>query len=198
MSAKKTVVITMASLMIAGSGIAEQNKDRGEDRGERGGKNRKEQTEHQKRRLKHHGGMSGGIDRLINNPKVREELGITDEQVERLKDVKAELSEQREDLIAEMKEARKEQMELMQADELDKKAIMTAINQSGKLRTKLDKLRVEGLFRVQDILTEEQLGEVKERMRKGIKKQREKHENNGGKNNNKRHSKRDKDQERPM
>ena len=195
MSAKKVVVITMASLMIAGSGIAGQNEGRGKrggENGERGGKNRQEQMERHNRHQRRPGGMGGGIDRLINNPKLREELGITDDQVDKLKDAKTELEDQRKDLIAEMKDAREAQMKLMQADELDKKAIMTAINQSGKLRTKMDKLRVKGLFRVQDILTDEQLSEVKERMRKGMQKHR-KERDGSGKKNKKGQGKRNKD-----
>lgn len=199
MSVTKIVVITMASLMIAGSGIAGEKEGRGKrggEHGERDGKNRQAQmTQHRQRRP----GGSGGIDRLINNPKVREELGITDGQVERLKDAKAELDEQRKDLITEMKEAREVQMKLMQADELDRKAIMTAINKSGKLRTRMDKLRVKGLFQVQDVLTDEQLSKVKERMRKGMQEHRKRREGKGNKKNNeKRQGKRSKDTDKTI
>ena len=202
MSATKAVVITMASLMIAGSGIAGENEGKRErrgEKGERGGKNRQEQMERHNRHQRRPGGPGAGIDRLISNPKIREELGITDDQVARLKDAKKELDDQRKDLIAEMKEARKDQMELMQADELDRKAIMTAINQSGKLRTKMEKLRVKGLFKVQDVLTEEQLSEVKERMRKGIQEHRKRREGKGNKKNNKkRQGKRNNNTDKPI
>ena len=202
MSATKAVVITMASLMIAGSSIAGEKEGKKEGRGgqsERGEKNRQEQMQWQNRRPRHPGGMDRGIDRLINNPKVREELGITDEQVEQLKDAKEKANDQRKDLIAEMKEAREVQMKLMKADKLNKKAIMEAINNSGKLRTKMDKLRVKGLFRVQDILTEDQLSEIKERMHKGMQEQRKKREGKGDKKNNeKRQGKRNKDTDKSI
>lgn len=188
MSAKKAVVITMASLMIAGSSIAGQKNGGREGCSEREGKNRQEQMQ---KKGRHQGYRGGGIDRLINNPKVRKELGITDEQIERLKDAKVELENQRKDLIAEIKKARKKQMDLMRADELDKTAIMAAINQSGKLRTKMERLRVKELFEVQDILTKEQLGKVKERMQKQMRKHRKEFEGKGNKNNRKGKGKRD-------
>ena len=199
MSAIKTVVITMASLMIAGSGIAGEKEGRGRHHDGRGEKNRPEHMERQNRHPRRPGGMAGGIDRLIHNPKVREELDITDEQTERLKITREALKDQHEVLLEQLKAAREKQMDLMQADELDKKAIMEAINQSGRLRTKMDKLRVKGLFRVQDILTDEQLSEVKERIHKGMREQRKRREGRGDKKNNKkRQGKRNKDTDKPM
>lgn len=198
MSAKRIAVITIATLMIAGSSIARENEGRNknhEKKGkfcERGGKSCQEQIEHRGR----------GIERIINNHELCAQLGITNDQIERLKDSKEELDEQRKDLIAEMKEMRKNQMALMQADELDKKAIMEAINKSGKLRTRMEKLRVKALFRVQDVLTKDQLSEIKGRMRKHMREERNnrhgKREGKGGiKNNKDRQGKRDRDQNRP-
>ncbi len=173
MSTKKIVVITMAALMIAGSCIAGQKDGGKKGRGKCDGKNRQEQID---KNGHHQGPRGGGIDRIINNEKLRKELGITDDQIERLKKSKEELNDQRQELIEKMKETRQKQMELMKADNLDKKAIMTAINQSGKIRTQLEKLRVKELFRVQDILTDDQMSKVKERIQRHMRERRKKRE----------------------
>jgi Spy/CpxP family protein refolding chaperone len=190
MSAKRIVVVTVASLLVAGGSIAGPGRDNSEGRrgrecdGEHGGKGCREQMERMHHR---HGPKGGGIDRLINNPEVREQLGITGEQLEQLKEAREKIADQRDDLVARMKETREKQMKLMQADKLDKEAIMKAVNESGKIRTKLDKLRVKGLFLVQDILTDEQLGEIKERMQKHMRERR------GNKKNKRPQGKRNKD-----
>ncbi len=194
MSTKKVVVMTMAALMIAGSCIAGQRNGEKKGRGKCDEKNRQEQI-YKKRH--HQRPRSGGIDRIINNEKLRKELGITDDQIERLKESKEELNDQRQKLIEKMKETRQKQMELMKADNLDRKAIMTAISQSGKIRTKLEKLRVKKLFRVQDILTDDQMAKVKERIQQHMRERRKEYEMRRSKDG-KRKQNKNKDQSKPI
>lgn len=200
MSTKKTAVITMVALMMAGSSIAGENEGRNKRGGERDGKNRKEQMQKRKQHQRKGGSV---IDHLVKNKKLLEELDITDDQVEQLKDVSSDMKAETKELVAEMKELQKHKAELMMAEDLDKKAIIKTINETGKIRTKLEKQRVRALFQTNDILTDRQVQELKERMRKRMREhkrnnKRGKKGGNNGKQNKDRQGRKNRDQDRPM
>ena len=178
MRVKQVALIILASVVIAGSSIAEQGNGNGRNRENPGRQTGRREMMHKKGG----GHYQMGIDRLINNKEVRERLQLTDDQIARLKDIRDDLAEQRKEVMQEMREVREQQMKLMRADKLNKKEIMHKVNEFGKLRTKMERLRIRQLFAVNDVLTDEQLAQVKARMREKMneaKKRREKWQKNG-------------------
>ena len=110
-------------------------------------------------------GPGPGIDRLLRNPEMREKLGLTDDQMSAFRKKGQALRERQGSLTDKIREAAEAQAALLNAPELDKKAIMQAVKQIGRLRTQLAQLRIEHLFLVREVLTDEQLRTVKKTMR---------------------------------
>ena len=124
------------------------------------------------------GGMGGeppegAIARLIMNPKLAEELGLTKEQIASLRTTLDEMKKKEIDLRGELEKAGIDQAKLMSETTPDEKAIMTAVEKSGKINIEFAKLRVQQLLVIRKTLTEEQMEKVKALIHQRMNKMKE-------------------------
>jgi Spy/CpxP family protein refolding chaperone len=106
-------------------------------------------------------GLQGVAMHLLNDPEVREQTGITDEQVSQMQD---RLFQARRDMIsrrAEIQTAELDLERLWQADEPDARAIHAAITHLGDLRTAERVALADVRLDCQKILTPEQREKIK-------------------------------------
>jgi hypothetical protein len=107
-------------------------------------------------------------------PEVAEQLKLEPAQVKTLKEALAKTKKQEEHLREKLEAAGKEQAELLSAEgEIDEKAVMKAIEKTGKIRTQMAKLRIEPILLVKKTLTEEQLATSRKMIHERMKKHRE-------------------------
>lgn len=116
------------------------------------------------------GGLEGGlILRLLNNERVVKELGLTEDQINGLKDNAQDIETQMQKLQAEMQEAAMHQAKLISEKTVNEDAVLEAVEAAGKIRTEMAKLRIRQLLMVRKLLTPEQLERLRnlrqERMR---------------------------------
>ena len=114
-----------------------------------------------------HGKQHGDITKLLERPHVVQKLGITDEQVEKIKSQAYATKKQVISLNAERELAQLELNELMDADSVDKDSVVKAVEKVGALNTSLHKARVLEKLNVIEILGKEKYDELK-----AIKRQR--------------------------
>ncbi|MDR3674997.1 MAG: Spy/CpxP family protein refolding chaperone [Acidobacteriota bacterium] len=107
--------------------------------------------------------FGGGMHllRMAENPRVREMLGLTDEQVGRLHKLGVESEKTAVQTRADMELRHIELRELMKADNPDHDAIMQKLDEVNALRGKMEKQHVETLLSARSVLTPEQLKKVK-------------------------------------
>jgi Spy/CpxP family protein refolding chaperone len=106
-------------------------------------------------------GHGGGLLRMAENPRVRQYLGLTDEQVSRLHQIGLNERKAAVQNRADMELRRIEFGELMRADSPDHDAIMQKLDEMNALRGKMEKARVETLLSARAVLTPDQLKKVK-------------------------------------
>jgi Spy/CpxP family protein refolding chaperone len=108
-------------------------------------------------------GFGGGehLLRMAENPRVRQMLGLTDEQVGRLHKIGIEAEKASVQTRADMELRHIELRELMQADNPDHDAIMQKLDEVNALRGKMEKQHVETMLSARSVLTPEQLKKVK-------------------------------------
>ena len=115
-----------------------------------------------------HGGprMGGGmpmmdpIVRIATNPQMSEKLGLSDEQKEKLKELKG--SGRNGEMQKKVREATERQAELLKADKIDEAAIMKAVDEVFELRKEMAKEQVKRIIAVKSILTPEQIAKARE------------------------------------
>lgn len=113
-------------------------------------------------------GMEGHeplISRIVDNPKIAERLGLSDEQVDALRKESYSAREKEIKLRAELELAGLEQAKLLTSKEVDEDSLMQAVEKTGKIRTELAKLRVKQLLVIKETLSEEQLNQIRSAMR---------------------------------
>jgi len=106
----------------------------------------------------------GGGQRLLRmaeNPRVRQFLGLTDEQVGRLHKIGVDSEKVTVQTRADLELRHIELRELMRADNPDHDAIMQKLDEVNALRGKMDKQRVETLLSARSVLTPEQQKKIK-------------------------------------
>ena len=113
-----------------------------------------------------HGGRGrfGGGDhllRLAENPRVRQYLGLTDDQVGRLHKIGIDAEKASVQTRADMQLRHIELGELLRADNPDHDAIMQKLDEVNTLQGKMQKQHVETLLSARSVLTPEQLKKVK-------------------------------------
>ncbi len=121
------------------------------------------------------GGPQGGSGRFIERmlePKVAEKLGLEPEQIKRLEKGIQHIKEREEALHDKLKQAGRKQAELLMEEEVDEDALMTAIEETGRIRTQMAKLRVKPILLVKQTLTTEQVEEARKLMHRGRQQQR--------------------------
>lgn len=104
------------------------------------------------------------VVRMALNPKMTEKLGVTAEQVAKLKA----LEDNREAMKALHEKAKKgmeRQAELLKADKIDEAAVMAALDETWEARKEVAKLQTKRLVAVRSILTAEQIAKAREAMK---------------------------------
>lgn len=113
-----------------------------------------------------HGGRGrfGGGDhllRLAENPRVRQYLGLTDDQVGRLHKIGIDAEKASVQTRADMQLRHIELGELLRADNPDHDAIMHKLDEVNTLQGKIQKQHVETLLTARSVLTADQLKKIK-------------------------------------
>jgi len=106
-------------------------------------------------------GGGGGLLRMAENPRVREYLGLSDEQVGRLHKIGVEAQKASVETRADMELRHIELRELLRADNPDHDAIMQKLDQVNALQGKMEKQRVETMLSARSVLTPEQQKKIK-------------------------------------
>ncbi len=117
------------------------------------------------------GGMPGMADpllRAVNNPRIAEKLGLSDDQKAKLKELSGDRKANRENQ-KKVREATMKQFELMKADKIDEAAVMATIDEVFELRKQMAKDQVKRLIAVKSILTPEQIAKAHEEMKAGFR-----------------------------
>ena len=104
----------------------------------------------------------GAIAKLIMNPKLAQDIGLTQEQITTLRTALEDMKKKEIDLRAELEKGGIDQAKLMSETNIDEKAIMAAVEKAGKISTEFAKLRVQQLILIRKTLTPEQMEKVKE------------------------------------
>jgi len=110
--------------------------------------------------------MSMMVHHLISDADTVAELGITAEQIATLKDGMFKSKEKEIELESAMKQAGLRQAKLISADEVDEEAVLEAVREAGKLRTRMATLKVKNLLLLRKTLTKEQVDGARKMIRK--------------------------------
>ena len=105
------------------------------------------------------------VERLSTDPKAAARLGLSDDQISDLKSKMTAIDAREKELHAAMQELGRKQMELLQSGNAEREVIYQIIDQLGDVRTQLAKSRIDRLFVVQSVLTEEQQAKMREHMK---------------------------------
>ena len=180
----KQMAITAGSVLIAISCATAQpmNQERNHQFSRRDG-NFANQNRAQQRPGKGMEGRGQMLERIINNPKLVEELGITEEQIENIKEEIFNLKKQEITLRADLEHLALEQAKLMTDNDVNEKALLSVVRKMGDIRTELACLQVKRIILLKQTLTSEQLekihklmrqrGERKDNQKKGKKQQQQ-------------------------
>jgi len=118
----------------------------------------------------HKGGQGPGpdimLEKILQNPALVEEIGLSEEQVAKLKDGAFAMKKEQIRMGAELKLAALEQAELVQNRESAASDIMAAVEKTGQIRTEIAKLHMRHLLMVREVLTPEQQEKVHAMVRK--------------------------------
>jgi Spy/CpxP family protein refolding chaperone len=108
-------------------------------------------------------GFGGGdhLMRMAEDPRVRQYLGLTDEQVGRLHKIGIDAEKASVQTRADMQLRHIELRELLRADNPDHDAIMRKLDEVNAVQGKMQKQGVETLLAARSVLTPEQLKKIK-------------------------------------
>jgi hypothetical protein len=107
------------------------------------------------RRSRH--GREDMVLRLLENEKLLEGLGLTEEQVTALKEGSAELRKELVQLKADLGLAAMEQAEHLTEKTVDEAALMSAVEKAGAIRTEIAKKQMKQMLLIKRTLNEDQL-----------------------------------------
>ena len=110
------------------------------------------------------GGMADPVVRAALNPKVAEKLGLSEDQLARLKALEDEKGGAKE-LQAKVRQGMEKQAELLKQEKIDESAVMAALDEVWEARKELAKRQTRRLIAVKAILTPEQIKEATELMK---------------------------------
>jgi len=99
---------------------------------------------------------------ILENPKVKEKLQLTDDQINKIKEVNQDIQKKLIDLRAKEEIAQIELQSLLDASSIDKNAIENKIEEFGKIRTEIHKSEVNRKIAMKEILTPEQQQKIKD------------------------------------
>ncbi len=110
---------------------------------------------------RHEFGGGEHLLRMAENPRVRQYLGLTDEQVARLHKIGIDQEKASVQARADLELRHIELRELLRADNPDHDAIMQKLDEVNALRGKMQKQQVETLLTARSVLTPEQVKKIK-------------------------------------
>ena len=108
------------------------------------------------------------LARLATSEQVAKEIGLSDDQIEALKNGSYELQREEIKLRAQQELAAMEQIRLIGAEEVDEEALMKAVEKTAEISTELAKLAVKQILLVKKTLTKPQLTQMRKAMKKRL------------------------------
>jgi Spy/CpxP family protein refolding chaperone len=108
------------------------------------------------------GNQTPGLARILQNPSVREKLGITNEQFAKLQTVFLNSSKNAIRGKADLKIKHLELTHLMNADKVDRAQVEQKVDEISALRASLMKNQIEARLAVKETLSPDQLNKVRE------------------------------------
>ncbi len=134
--------------------------------GERAGRERPRRGDSEKLHSRGDRGMARNawFGKVLRNPEFAARIGLTEEQQATIDKALAELGDKHTRLRQQMEAAALKQARLMMAEDLDEEALMSAVEETGHLRTEQAKLRIKHLLVMRKTLTPEQTTAVRKFM----------------------------------
>lgn len=115
------------------------------------------------------------LERLTKDSELARRVGITEEQIEKLKQAVEPLAAKRKELEEQREKASTEQAKLLAKESaLDEEAIMTVVEKLGQINTELAKLSVKQLIAVKSVFNQEEIAKIREKIRENIHAEAEK------------------------
>lgn len=128
-------------------------------------------------------GMKGRIiERLVQDKELAQEIGLSEDQVNKLREGFYTLNVEAEKLRSELKLAGLKQAKLMTEEQINEEDLMKAVERAGEARTGLAKTKVKEMLLVKEHVSDEQLKKLRERMRERRTNMRQKSEQHRKKN----------------
>ena len=109
--------------------------------------------------------MGDPIVRMVTNPRVAEQIGLSEEQKAKIKELGG-AGEAGREKQQKVREATRKQFELMNAEKVDEAAVMKAIDEVFELRKEIAKDQAKRTIAIKSVLTPEQASKAREEMRK--------------------------------
>jgi hypothetical protein len=116
------------------------------------------------------------IMRALNDTKIAQELGISQEQVKAIKDGLQQFEQGEKDLLAQLQKAATDQAKSLTDRTLDENALISAVENAGKIRTDLAKVWMKKLLVIRNVLTPQQIEKAKGMIRERMDRFRERRE----------------------
>ena len=120
------------------------------------------------------------VGRLAADSKLAEDLGLSEDQVKKLKDGMLMLKKEQIDLKAELEKSGLEQARLLTEKKVDEAAVMKIVDGMGAIRTQLAKSRVKQLLLVKGTLSPEQMSKARDLMREHLRRRAAERSDEGG------------------
>jgi Spy/CpxP family protein refolding chaperone len=108
--------------------------------------------------------MLGGAGRI---DKMADKLELTDDQVDRIENLRYDMEMRGIDIKADLEKRRLELKKLMGEEEKDRKKILAQVTAVNEVEGDLSIVRVEGMLDINDVLTKEQREQLDELRKKG-------------------------------
>lgn len=99
-------------------------------------------------------------------PRMKRELSLTDEQVEKIKTVHKNMDEVRERQFPKLRKQHEKLEELLEKDKVDRKAVRAQLEKISEIRIDLSMEEIETRLKIEEILTAEQLEKLREKLKK--------------------------------
>jgi len=106
-------------------------------------------------------GQGKGLN-LLQNPKVKEKLQLTDDQINKIKEVNQDIQKKLIELRAKDEIANIELQSLLDSASIDKKAVEAKIDELGKIKTEIQKTEINRRIAMKEIFTPEQQQKIKD------------------------------------
>lgn len=106
------------------------------------------------------------LERFTKDPELAKRIGITEEQIEKVKQAIEPLEAKRKELEEQREKAADEQARLLTKDSaVDEEALMTVVEKLGQINTELAKLSVKQLIAVKRVFSPDEIAEIKKNIR---------------------------------